>query len=54
VASKVYREKTSEEMPEGAAYRPAKPEGRRIDHDDREVMSRHFPKIVTKFPDMGD
>lgn len=54
VASKVYEEKTGEEMPEGEAYGPAKPAGRRIDYDDDEVMRRRFPKIVAKFPDMGD
>jgi hypothetical protein len=54
VASKVYEEKTGDEMPQGKAYRPAEPAGRRIDHDDEEVMRRHFPKIVAKFPEMGD
>lgn len=54
VASTVYKEKTKEEMPEGKTYRPAKPAGRRIDHDNEAVMRRHFPKTVAKFPDMGD
>lgn len=53
-ATQVYKEKTGEEMPQGRAYRPAKPTGTRIDHDDEEVMRRHFPKIVARFPQMGD
>jgi hypothetical protein len=54
VASKVFEELTGEEMPPGKAYGPKNPTGKRIDHDDDEVMRRHFPKIVAKFPDMGD
>ncbi len=54
VASQVYEEKTGEEMPEGEAYGPARPAGERIDCDDDEVMRRHFPRIVARFPDMGD
>jgi hypothetical protein len=54
VASKVYEEKTGEEMPEGEAYGPARPAGRRIDSEDEEAMRRRFPRIVARFPDMGD
>jgi hypothetical protein len=54
VASKVYEEKTGEEMPEGEAHGPARPLGKRINHDDEDVMRRHFPRIVARFPDMGD
>lgn len=31
----------------------AQPAGKQIDHDDDEVMRRHFPKLVAKYPDMG-
>ncbi len=54
VAGKVYKEKTGKEMTLGVADGPAEPVGERIDHDDEEVMRELFPKIVAKFPDMGD
>ncbi len=54
VASRVYEELTGEEMPEGERHGPQEPMGTRIDHDDEEVMSERFPKIVAKFPEMGD
>jgi hypothetical protein len=54
VPSRVYEELTGEEMPEGDTYGPDEPSGERVDHDDDEVMGRHFPKLVARFPDMGD
>lgn len=54
IPSRVYKEVAGEEMPEGESYGPADPIGEHIDQDDDEVMRRHFPKIVAKFPDMGD
>lgn len=55
VAGRVYEEKTGEEMPipKGAGG-PRKPAGKQLDHDDEEVMAKHFPKLVAKLPDMGD
>jgi len=56
VASKVYREKTGEDIPRPrrGASGPREPVGKRIDHDNEEEMRRHFPKLVAKFPEMGD
>lgn len=54
VASKVYKQLTGRAMPDGESHGPKNPIGERIDHEDREVMRKHFPKIVAKFPDMGD
>jgi hypothetical protein len=61
IASRVYEEVTGEEIPEeewpeseGDYNAPHEPAGERIDHDDDEVMRRHFPKLVAKYPDMGD
>ncbi|WP_238537811.1 hypothetical protein [Zavarzinella formosa] len=55
VASKVYREKTGEEdMPLYASDHPDEPVGEQLDHDDEELMAEHFPKLVAKFPEMGD
>jgi len=54
VPSKVYEEMTGQQMPSGEYKGPRAPTGERIDHDDDEVMRRHFPKIVEKFPEMGD
>lgn len=56
IASRVYKEKTGEEMPVtvGDFDPEAEPAGKRIDHDDEKVMRRRFPKLVAKYPDMGD
>ncbi len=54
VAGKVYEAKTGEPMPAGERHGPAAPAGSRIDCEDEDIMSRRFPKIVAKFPDMGD
>jgi hypothetical protein len=55
VTSRAYRRKTGHEMPQGAVDEgdPAPPMGERIDHDDDELM-RHFPRLVARFPQMGD
>jgi hypothetical protein len=54
VPSRVYEELTGKRMPEGTSHGPEEPVGHRIDHDDDEVMRQRFPKLVAKFPDMGD
>jgi hypothetical protein len=55
VASKVYRELTGKDMPQGRGGRGRfEPEGKRIDHDDEDEMRRRFPRLVAKYPDMGD
>lgn len=57
LAGKVYTEKTGyDAMPDmpGERYGPSKPKGRRIDHDNDELMRKRFPKLVARFPDMGD
>lgn len=56
VAGQVYEKKTGQliPLPESNQRGPVMPRGRRINHDDRRIMRRHFPKLVAKFPDMGD
>ena len=68
VASKVYREKTGDKIPLGTEESPLGteespllprgsppgPTGERIDEEDVEVMRRHFPRLVAKFPKGGD
>jgi hypothetical protein len=57
VAGKVYEELTGEEqipLTDSDDSGPWEPTGVRIDHDDDEVMRRHFPRIVARFPDMGE
>ena len=57
VASKVYRQKAGHIMPEPAGLDngpPPEPASERIDHDDVDVMRRRFPKLVARYPDMGD
>jgi hypothetical protein len=56
IASQTYKAKTGQDMPLAAVASHERPEpaGKRIDHDDDEVMRQHFPKLVAKFPDMGD
>lgn len=55
VAPRVYKAKTGQEYrPDDEPLGPPKPKGRRIDHDDDEVMRRLFPKLVAKYPEMGD
>jgi hypothetical protein len=55
VAPRVYRELTGRDMPEpaGPAPGPAKPAGKRIDPEDKDVMRRRFPRLVAKYPNMG-
>jgi hypothetical protein len=57
IASRVYREKTGEYIPQEATLAdtaPPEPAGTRLDHDDADVMREHFPRLVARFPDMGD
>ena len=55
VAMRVYKEKTGEDMPQPEVERRrAKPKGRLFDFDNEELMRRHYPKLVAKFPEMGD
>ena len=42
------------DIPIGEAPGPTKPARRRFDFEDEDVMRRRFPKLVAKFPDMGD
>jgi len=54
---KVYKEKTGEDgMPEvdGIGSGPTEPLGERFDFEDDEEMRTRFPKLVAKYPDMGD
>jgi hypothetical protein len=54
---KVYKEKTGHEgMPDvvGAKYSPREPAGERFDFEDDEEMRKRFPKLVARYPDMGD
>jgi hypothetical protein len=58
VAGDVYRERTGAslyDVPE-VRDRPYKkaPDGEPFDCDDREEMARRFPRIVARFPDMGE
>ena len=57
LAGKVYTEKTGyDAMPDmpGERSGPFEPKGTRIDHDDDDLMRKYFPKLVARFPDMGD
>ena len=56
VASRVYQEKTGQRIPQAEINSDSsiEPADEQIDHDDAEVMRQHFPKLVAKFPDMGD
>jgi hypothetical protein len=57
VDTKLYREKTGYDgMPEVIGERTylTEPKGKRIDHDDDDEMRKHFPKLVARYPDMGD
>jgi len=54
---KVYMEKTGYDgMPEvvGMAHGPTEPQGERFDFEDDEEMRKRFPKLVARYPDMGD
>jgi hypothetical protein len=54
---KVYQEKTGHEsmpeMPGERRYR-SEPEGERFDFEDDDEMLKRFPRLVARFPDMGD
>lgn len=54
VAAKVYKEKTGAEMPIGESRAPPDPAGDEFDFEDEELMRERFPRIVAKFPDMGE
>jgi hypothetical protein len=57
VDTNVYREKTGYDgMPEviGEEHHPSKPKGERFDYKDDEEMRKRFPKLVARYPDMGD
>jgi hypothetical protein len=57
VDTKLYREKTGYDgMPEvvGEKSRVTRPKGKRFDFEDDEEMRKRFPKLVARFPDMGD
>jgi hypothetical protein len=54
IAGRVYEEKTGKSMPLGESSGIDEPEGEKFDFDDEEVMSERFPKLLAKFPEMGD
>lgn len=57
VATRVYREKTGQDsMPELKDAQPwlDEPAGDLFDFEDEEVMRRRYPRLVAKFPEMGD
>jgi hypothetical protein len=57
VDTKLYREKTGYDgMPDvvGAKTKLTRPEGKRFDFEDDAEMRKRFPKLVARFPDMGD
>ena len=57
VDSKVYKEKTGYDgMPDvaGIEYGPREPLGEDYDFEDDEEMGKRFPKLVARYPDMGD
>ena len=54
VATKAYQKKTGHLPPWGENSPPDKPAGEPFDFQDRELMQRRFPRIVAKYPEMGD
>jgi hypothetical protein len=59
VAMEVYKEKTGEDiplqaLPAGEATRSVDPAGDKFDFEDEDEMRQRFPKIVSKYPEMGD
>ena len=52
VASKVYKQVTGD-WPAGD-YGPNEPAGEDFDFEDDAEMAKRFPKLVAKYPDMGD
>jgi Protein of unknown function (DUF4240) len=56
VASKVYEDKTGKSIwqTQRDDDGPKEPVGERIEEDNAEVMRKHFPKLVARFPNMGD
>jgi hypothetical protein len=57
VATDVYREQTGQDSipePEEEQLWPDEPAGERFDFEDEEVMRQRFPRLVAKYPEMGD
>jgi hypothetical protein len=57
VAGRVYKEKTGNEAPlaeDDDDDSPSKPVGEKFDFEDDEIMEERFPKLVAKYPEMGD
>ena len=56
VAAKVYAELTGSEMPYDTANLPTvtEPQGDNFDFEDQTEMARRYPKLVAKYPEMGD
>ena len=55
VASKVYREKTGQDMPlDGSSCEHSEPDGEDFDFEDEGEMAQRFPRLVKKMPEMGD
>jgi hypothetical protein len=56
IAGRVYKEKTGQEAPlsEEDGDSPSEPVGENFDFEDDEIMEMRFPKLVAKYPEMGD
>jgi hypothetical protein len=56
LAGRVYQELTGTESwpDDNVPYRPRKPKGRHFDYENDRSMKRRFPKLVARFPEMGD
>lgn len=54
VAGKAYKAKTGKEIPLGKSTRRKEPLGEKWDFDDLDETAERLPKLVEKFPEMGD
>ena len=54
IASRVYEESTGQSIPLSGEYASDEPAGEKFDFEDEEVMAERFPRILAKFPEMGD
>jgi hypothetical protein len=56
VAPEVYQELTGEELTLAADQQslPDEPEGEAFDFEDENVMGQRYPRLVARFPEMGD
>jgi len=54
VAGNAYKKKTGKEIPLGKSSRSKEPLGEKWDFDDFDETEERLPKLVEKFPEMGD